>query len=353
MKDIAEEYRKLNSSFRKTLIFHLGVDAGFFAEYTYMVNAILYCLQHKIQFKIYSADANFGYDKGWTDYFMPFCEEVTEPFHCKYNIHTAPSWRKVFAVCLQQKNIRFIKWKLKSLATNRIATVSAFKAYKRRTLLNHNVNFNPNQHFYIPELEIDGDYMHAFNKMVEITFRFNKKTTVECHKLIESLHLPPYYVGCQIRGGDKATETELLPPEYYVQIMKDKIENQTAFVLTDDYTLFHRLQELSPNTRWLTLCSPEEKGYANSAFMQTTQLQKKAQITRLMASMQILLNSGYFVGSITTGPSLFLLKILYPNVLPADCAPENLKSAIALPIAERSRIMQEYINSQLQLHRHD
>lgn len=347
MKDLAEEYKKLNSSFRKTLIFHLGIDAGFFAEYTYMVNAILYCLQHKIQFKLYSADANFGYDKGWTDYFMPFCEEVTESFHRKYNIHTAPAWSKVVSVSMQQKSLKFIKWKLKSIVINLVASVSSLCVYKSWTQLNHNVTFNPNQHFCIPELGVDGDYMHAFNKLAEITFRFNRETTIECNKLIESLQLPPNYIGCQIRGGDKVTETELLSPKYYAQIMKDKIENQTAFVLTDDYTIFHRLQESSPNTRWLTLCSPEEKGYVNSTFMQNTGLQKKAQILRLMASMQILLNSSYFVGSITTGPSLFLLKILYPNVLPADCAPDNLKNAITLPIAERSKIMREYIKTQL------
>lgn len=348
MKDFAEEYKKLNGSFRKTLIFHLGVDSGFFAEYTYMVNAMLYCLQHKIQFKLYSADANFGYEKGWSDYFMPFCEEVTENFHRKYNIHTAPEWRRVISTSRQQKSIRFIKWKLKSIVINLIASASAFRIYKRRTRLNHNVNFNPNQHFCIPELGIDGDYMHAFNKLAAITFRFNKETTVECNTLIESLQLPSYYIGCQIRGGDKITETELLPPDYYVQVMRDKIENQTTFVLTDDYTIFQYLQELSPNTRWLTLCSPEEKGYINSDFTQNTRLQKKAQILRLMASMQILLKSGYFVGSITTGPSLFLLKMLYPNALPIDCAPENFKNAITLPIAERSKIMQEYIKSHLQ-----
>lgn len=349
MKDLAEKYQKLNSSFRKTLIFHLGVDSGFFCEYTYMVNAMLYCLQHKIQFKLYSADANFGYAKGWTDYFQPFCEEVTEAFHRKHNIHTAPAWKSVLSTSLKQKSIRFIKWKLKSHVINFIASAKAFSVYKKRTRLNHNVSFNPNQHFCIPELGIDGDYMHAFNKLTEITFRFNEETTLECNKLIENLQLPSYYIGCQVRGGDKVTETELLPPEYYVRIMKDKIDNQTAFVLTDDYTIFRRLQELSPGTRWLTLCSPDERGYVNSAFMQNTGSQKKTQILRLMASMQILINSGYFIGSITTGPSLFLLKTLYPNVVPADCAPENLKKAIVLPIAERSRIMQEYINSQFQL----
>lgn len=46
------------------MIFHLGIDAGFFTEYTYMLHAMLYCLQHKIQFKLYSDDANFGWEKG-------------------------------------------------------------------------------------------------------------------------------------------------------------------------------------------------------------------------------------------------------------------------------------------------
>ena len=62
--NLTTTYRLLNSSFRKTMIFHLGIDAGFFTEYTYMLHAMLYCLQHKIQFKLYSDDANFGWEKG-------------------------------------------------------------------------------------------------------------------------------------------------------------------------------------------------------------------------------------------------------------------------------------------------
>lgn len=61
--DLATRYRLLNSSFKKTMIYHIGIDAGFFTEYTYMLHAILYCLQHKIQFKLYSDDANFGWEK--------------------------------------------------------------------------------------------------------------------------------------------------------------------------------------------------------------------------------------------------------------------------------------------------
>ena len=50
--DLATKYRLLNSSFKKTMIYHIGIDAGFFTEYTYMLHAMLYCLQHKIQFKL-------------------------------------------------------------------------------------------------------------------------------------------------------------------------------------------------------------------------------------------------------------------------------------------------------------
>ena len=47
--DLATKYRLLNSSFKKTMIYHIGIDAGFFTEYTYMLHAMLYCLQHKIR----------------------------------------------------------------------------------------------------------------------------------------------------------------------------------------------------------------------------------------------------------------------------------------------------------------
>ena len=33
--DLATRYHLLNSSFKKTMIYHIGIDAGFFTEYTY------------------------------------------------------------------------------------------------------------------------------------------------------------------------------------------------------------------------------------------------------------------------------------------------------------------------------
>ena len=85
-------YRRVNASFRKRMVYRIGVDCGFFVEMNYMVNAILYCLTHRIRFQLYSENANFGTGIGWTEYFLPFCEEVHEKFHKKYNFHRLPSW---------------------------------------------------------------------------------------------------------------------------------------------------------------------------------------------------------------------------------------------------------------------
>lgn len=66
-----ESYRKVNASFRKRMMYRVGVDCGFFVELNYMVNAMLYCLAHRIRFQLYSEDANFGTGTGWTEYFLP------------------------------------------------------------------------------------------------------------------------------------------------------------------------------------------------------------------------------------------------------------------------------------------
>ena len=69
--DVAS-YRRVNESLCRRMVYHVGVDCGFFVEMNYMINAMLYCLAHNIRFQIYSDDANFGTGVGWTEYFLPF-----------------------------------------------------------------------------------------------------------------------------------------------------------------------------------------------------------------------------------------------------------------------------------------
>ena len=81
-----EQYQRLNRSFKYELVFHIGTDAGFYSEFNNMVLAIIYCLQYRVKFSLCSSDANFRVRDGWRDYFVPFCDEVEETFHHKYNV---------------------------------------------------------------------------------------------------------------------------------------------------------------------------------------------------------------------------------------------------------------------------
>ena len=144
-------------------------------------------------------------------------------------------------------------------------------------------------------------------------------------------------------GGDKITETNLLPPEHYIRLIKEKTAIRDVFVLTDDYRLFEQVKTLAPDIHWYTLCSPDEKGYVNSAFTQTTKELKQKQMARFLSSIQILMDASVFIGSITTGPSLFLLKKFYPDIHPADCLLKDFPQASVLPIPGRGQVATEFI----------
>ncbi len=265
-----------------------------------------------------------------------------------YNTHRLPSWKALMKDKKLPKT-KLMKWKLKATCKNITGETLAFLTYKKPVLLNCHLKFDPNQHFHIPELGIDGDYLHAFRKMTEITWKLNEVTGRECRHLADNLQLPQEYVGCQIRGGDKITETNLLPAEYYIRLIKQKTDLRDVFVLTDDYRIFRQVQSLAPDIRWYTLCDSGEKGYVNSAFTQTTKELKQKQMTRFLSSIQLLMNASIFTGSITTGPSLFLLKKFYPDISPADCLLEDFPQAATLPIPGRSQMAAEFLQGNLKL----
>ena len=338
--DIVQRYKRLNESYEKVLVFHLGIDAGFFTEYTYMLHAMLYCLQHKIQFKLYSDDANFRYSKGWSDFFLSFCEEMHENFHHKYNKHRLPSWGIIF----KNKDWKVGKWKIKCNILNVLGDFYAWKSYHKRILLNHHIRFNASSHFYVPELGLDGDYFSAFKMMVDITWRLNSETENDVKMMIQGLKLPDSYVGCQVRGGDKVIETELLSPDLYIKELRNITSLKNIFVLTDDYRIFQRLHVQSPENSWYTLCEGGEGGYVNNVFSRQIGAGKRLQMIRFIASMQILMHSSIFIGSITTAPSLFLLKLFYPNHCPIDCSTEYFKQVACLRMDERCRIAESYLN---------
>lgn len=114
-------------------------------------------------------------------------------------------------------------------------------------------------------------------------------------------------------------------------------------LLTDDYGLLESVRRDYPEYSWYSLCTPQERGYVNSAFTQTDAETKHRRMVRFLAQVDAMLHGDAFVGSITVGPSLFVLQMLYPKGTPVDCDTKELPMAAHLAIKERGEIAARYL----------
>lgn len=339
-----QQYQQLNRSFRRRLVFHMGCDAGFFAEFTYMVNGMIYCLDHHLQFVMYSDDANFGTGQGWTEFFKPFCDEVHEPLHHRYNRHTQPTWQEVFRAARERKSPDIVVWRLKGIVNYLVGKAVAFSHYHHCVGFGQDIRIDTEKHYQIPELGIDGDYLDTFNQLAQMVWRFNDEMHALKNAYLQQLNLPTEYAGTQIRGGDKVIETDLIDNDVFLKkIITTGQKN--VFLLTDDYRIYEQLQQhSSTDLQVFTLCQPDEYGYEHQAFCAQDQNKKKQKIAKLLVSVDILLHSKYFVGTITCGPSLYVLKQkISDGAIAVDCAASQLRHALTLKIPQRAAISQNYI----------
>lgn len=332
-------YRRVNESFERKMVYRMGVDCGLFVEMNYMVNAMIYCLAHRIRFQLYSDDANFGTGVGWTEYFLPFCEEVHETFHQEYNFHRLPSWLHIMRLCWIQKSIGPVAWKVKKTVKTWIGHRVARRAYGEKVFLAQDVPNEPLARCMVPELGIDGDYMSTFALLARMVWRLHPDILQQEKACQRRLSLPAVYSGVQIRGGDKVSETRLIDGKALIEKLSLH-DGDSLFILTDDYRLFLKAKEDFPKLRLLTLCQEDESGYHHKQFSQEDSLNKKTSIKRLLISVDWLLGSHSFVGSITTGPSVFVMKVRHgdDHMQAIDCPKEELPMALRLPLYARAKI---------------
>lgn len=336
-----ESWNRLNSTFDKTCVYRLGIDAGFFSEYRGMVDVLLYCLENRIKFKLCSKWANFGYSKGWTDYFEPFCEEVDDRFHLCCNTH----WRLPLKelLCVEEnRTFKNLKWKLKLefyhwvglwfKKRNNIDYYTQDLSSKTRPL---------NRTYKIPEWQFEGNYAEAFRLVNSFIWRYNKETSSEINETVAALNLPRVYVSAQIRGGDKFIEFPLLSVDVYIRRLRELSPVKDVFVLTDDYRIISELKEKAPDYRWYTLCQPKENGYYNDAFVRTDPMEKKRKLIRFFASIECLKASSLFLGSITTGPSGFIASLKYPDVYFVDIDTSSFLQTLDMPRKDVKRLIKD------------
>ena len=248
-KELLIEYSRLNNSFKKTLVFRIGESAGFFSEYNCMLFAMLYCLEHKIRFVLYSENSNFMYNCGWEDYFKPFCEETHAWYHKYLNMRP----RRLTL----SRNMNVMKWQFKGVFYNVCAQlIKPFLPFAYYTqdlwpkFINHEV---VNKKYLIPELDVDGDIIAALNIMAQISWKFNSSTRIAVDNIINELNIPTVYNSCHIRRGDKTLEADYVSKDDYIRVLNgSSIRN--IFVLTDDYKVIEELSADYPMYEWYTLC---------------------------------------------------------------------------------------------------
>ncbi|HUX43062.1 MAG TPA: hypothetical protein VMV83_18030 [Rectinemataceae bacterium] len=293
--DLFERWRSANSHFRKKLVFHVGYDAGLFSEINNMALALVYCMNHKIQFLLYSADANFGKGQGWTDIFQPFCTEVHQSIHHRFN----KRW-------LSEREILSLKSKLKYRAIKILLGIDYFTHdlwYQIRSQSNE-ADYN------FPELGLRGDLRSVAGAFAMMVFHFNPEVEerIRAHK--NELKLPRGYIGIHIRSGDKIREHALLDLSSYMDVAATISAERTCFVLTDDYGTVGELGKRYAEWTVATLCQPEEHGYDHLVFSQLSMHEKFEATLRLLASIRILSEAMVFIGTFSTNPGMFLGMIM-------------------------------------------
>ncbi len=296
---LQKNYLELNNSFKKELVFYVGLSSGFFSEYNNMILSMLYCLNHEIKFKLCSKNANFDERNGWSGFFLPFCEEVDSD--------KSKHWRSrsfVGSILAYIQNKDNPKRRLENLSlylkpiSQHALTQEIFGRSRNKLLYKF-------QRYNIPQLDINGDIQQACSQLVRLTWRFNESTEVEIKNMIKAIDLPKEYIAFHIRRGDKFVEHQFEPVEkYFKKLGNVKIKN--LFVLTDDYRIIEYL--ISNHSEWniYTLCGKEECGYFQPEIDGQSYNQKRDNILKLIASVEIMSFSKKFIGVFSSNPDMFL-----------------------------------------------
>lgn len=309
-------YNKINKSFSRHVVYRIGLDAGFFSEYNNMILAMAWCLRNRVQFELFSRNANFGFNRGWQDYFEPFCSETTSEYHLKYNRRPPPFGKNKYFPFIVRKLIQHgyldnslnylppYSHLLRSLKIGGLLTQDIFVKARSQDL---------EEVVELPEICFKGNVRALCKYLTDITWKFNYDIQNEIDSLIETIKLPEAYLGFHVRCGDKHVEYDQLPIEDYIRKAISISVLKKAFVLTDDYRVLVKLRKTYSDWQFLSLCQEHERGYFNDEFNNLKADEKRIRYIRFFASMVVLERAYHFIGTFSSNPGMFLGMRMLPE----------------------------------------
>lgn len=308
----------------KKLVFHIGTGAGFYSEYLGMVFAIAYCKMNNIQLVLYSKDATFGFENGWTDYFKPFTDEVFDDRHSVLNRRQRSPKIKAIVKSVYRRivhNQPIPKWMFNRLSISNINRYFKEIKFKRE----HNFDYytfelwneiqilSPHRNYsrLTKKYSIQGEMLDLrtlFNKIIIDTYIFNDSVKHEMLCITEQLLLPDIFIGLHIRGGDKVLEDKMYNVDDYFSLLDNvnSIGLRDLFILTDDYSIIKEARSKYPDYNIFTLCEENERGYDNNQFVNSDKMYIKARLINLFVSVELLIKSKLFIGVHNSNPDIFI-----------------------------------------------
>lgn len=271
-----------------------------------------YALEHRFSFALSSLHANFSRQKGWTDYFLPFCPEDNSEVHLHCNRRPNRVHRPFPAKWLYKLGI------VRTYPFDRPLN-NFFKKYgSRKELLMQDLfrkaRKQPvNRCYKIPEMGWEGNLREICRKLVAITWHYNPATAKAVQDWIDSINLPEEYLGLHVRRGDKAIEYAHQGVEQYIGKLKKYSDCKSVFISTDDYSVVEELREKYPDYTFYTLCRPDERGYVQKEFDKLSVQEKENAQYNLWACIEILANAGHFVGTYSSNLGMFLGMRMSPD----------------------------------------
>jgi hypothetical protein len=297
---LKELHIKPDSPYSKSLLFRVGNDAGFFSEYNGMIFTLHYCLNNNIRFLLNSNSANFSFNKGWGDYFLPYEDECQFFLNKYYNTRLAPPATarirdkiglSVFKLFLKLRRIDLVTWQVLSEALNQKAEMN----------------------YPLPNSGLNGTLFENCRKLSELVWQFRPEIKTEIEKISASLIIPEPYIGFHIRRGDKKTETTLIPVVKYFLEAEKHTPIRNGFVSTDDYSVIEELKEKFPSWTIYTLTTAIERGYSQNVQARKSKLQVRSEMIRLFAEVELLAKSELFFGTFSSNVSLYMAWRIQPE----------------------------------------
>jgi len=294
-----DEYLQINNSFQKICIYRIGNHAGFFSEINNMIIAMIYCLENSYRFEIYSTNTMYCNDI-WQDFFYPFTQHATNPFHIKNN---SREFRKIKLTDFNpQQDAQILEY----LNSTFSGQDEIFLTQNVWTFIRNPRIFNPQHRVNKPF--ISGNTIHVAYQLVQSIWNYKPHIRKRIDDIKRSVKVETPYAGFHIRRGDKFREKDFTPIESYFNKLNQitKRDDYPVFIATDDQRIIGEIKDVYPNRRIYHFHLPQNKGFDMDNFQPLNKQQQADSIIQLLAEVEMLVEANIFVGTFTSNVGMFV-----------------------------------------------